>query len=118
MNKTKPLPLGDLHYSLCAGGGKQGIGADNSGMICVTQGCEVKQNGKGGASAVGRVAILGRVIREGLPQGGHLSQGQEEMREQTMHTSLGEVFQAEGSASAMVPGVFVEQEEGYAAGAE
>lgn len=47
------------------------------------------------------MAILGRMIREGLPQGGHLSKGQEEVREQTMHTSGGRVFQAEGTASAM-----------------
>lgn len=41
------------------------------------------------------------MIREGLPQSGHLSQGQEKVREQTMHTARGEVFQAEGAASAM-----------------
>lgn len=29
------------------------------------------------------MAILGRVIREGLPQGGHLSKGQKEVRGKT-----------------------------------
>lgn len=61
-NKSKPLPPGDLHASLhVLGDNKQGAGKRS-----VTKGCEENQRGQ--ASRVGRVAISGRVIREGLPQ--------------------------------------------------
>lgn len=42
------------------------------------------------------MAILGRMVREGRPQGGHLSKGQEEVRKHTVGTSGGKYSRQRG----------------------
>lgn len=49
------------------------------------------------------MAIWNRMIREGLPQGEHLSKGQEEVREHTMHTSGGGSIPGSGNGKCNDP---------------
>ena len=48
----------------------------------------------------GSMAILDRVVKEGLPEEGASKQRPVELREQVMHTTRGHAFQAEGTATA------------------